>query len=543
MTLTISITGEGTLDSAASPDLEKIPAIAEHFKIYKPTELTKGNQRQFTYSLRPLDADVREFPAVPLSYFDVDKGSYVTLRTEPIPIEVTKAVRLAERDIVASAPGFSGNAKEIETRREGIFANMTDAAELGDESVHPERWLSGLAGLASGYALLAVGVSRWRRISGDAALLRRRAAAGLAKRRLRESAAEFAAGRAREGADHVQTALLGLVADMLDLPAAGLTPAEACQRLESLGVESNLLGRLRTLLETCEGVRYGASAGGSESLNRDAQEMLRILTSALKRQKAPQLVSSLCLLGILSSLLLLSGCNRAVDLDLAKKFQAAQQAFEEAQKTEDFAKVAALDQEILDRGGVSGAVLYNQGNAWMRAGQPGRAVAAYRQAQRYLPRNRYLEENLRSALGRDAPATRRPVIETILFWQNWLSYPEKFSLAAAAAMATFVVAAAGLFAARRVLRRIVWAGLLLTVVLAFSAGYDWHRFDGVRHGVVTQPETIARKGNAASYAPAFNGTLREATEFELVEARGDWLLIRLPGDGEGWIEEKAAVTY
>ena len=28
---------------------------------------------------------------------------------------------------------------------------------------------------------------------------------------------------------------------------------------------------------------------------------------------------------------------------------------------------------------------YNQGNAWMRAKQPGRAIAAYRQAQRYRP--------------------------------------------------------------------------------------------------------------------------------------------------------------
>jgi hypothetical protein len=250
-----------------------------------------------------------------------------------------------------------------------------------------------------------------------------------------------------------------------------------------------------------------------------------------------------CLRGAFLFLLLLSGCVQSVDLELVQKYQAAQQAFDDAKTPEDFAKVAALDQEILDRGGVSGAVLYNQGNAWMRAKQPGRAVAAYRQAQRYLPRNRYLEENLVAALGRDAPATRRPVLETILFWQNWLSYPEKFYLAAAAALATFLVASASLFTTRRMLRRIMWGGLLLTAVMTFSAGYDWHRFEGVRHGVIAQPETTARKGNADSYEPAFNGALREATEFELIEARGDWLLIRLPGDGEGWIEEKAAVTY
>lgn len=61
--------------------------------------------------------------------------------------------------------------------------------------------------------------------------------------------------------------------------------------------------------------------------------------------------------------------------------------------------------------------------------------------------------------------------------------------------------------------------------------------------MVIQAQTIARKGNGPSYEPAFKEPLGEATEFRLVEQRGDWLLIRLPGGGEGWIEQKAAVTY
>jgi len=83
----------------------------------------------------------------------------------------------------------------------------------------------------------------------------------------------------------------------------------------------------------------------------------------------------------------------------------------------------------------------------------------------------------------------------------------------------------------------------MAALLAFSAGYDWLRFDATQHGVVIQSQTIARKGNVASYGPAFKEPLREATEFRVVEPRGDWLLIRLPGGGEGWIEGKAAVTY
>ncbi len=540
MTLTLTLEGEGTLDSASPPDLGKTPAIAEHFKIYEATEQTKGDRREFTYSLRPLDTEIKEFPSVPAAYFDVDAKKYVTLQTDPIPIEVSKAVRLASRDIVASARGISGNSKEIETRHEGIFANITDPAQLGDETIRPERWLGGIGGLALAYGVLLLGVGRWRRIRGDTALVRRRAAVGVARRKLRQAKADFAARRTNEAADGVLAALLGLVGDTLDLPGAGLTSAEACRQLESLGVEAELIARLRSILEHCEGVHYGASAGGSQSLVADAERLIHPLESAMKK-KRPRLPLGVGV--VLLSAALFGGCGRAVDVECAQKFQAAQQAFDEARKPEEFAKAAALDQEILDCWGPSGAVLYNQGNAWMQAGQPGRAVAAYRQAQRYLPRDPCLEANLSSSLGPDAPASSRPILETILFWQNWLSYPEKFYWAGSAALATFVVALASLFFRRRWLGRVAWAALTLTCVLAFSAAYDWQRFADTQHGVVIQPQTVARKGNAVSYEPAFKTPLGEATEFRVIERRGDWLLIRLPGGGEGWIEERAAETY
>ena len=253
-----------------------------------------------------------------------------------------------------------------------------------------------------------------------------------------------------------------------------------------------------------------------------------------------------CLRGAVFFLLLFSGCTKSVDVDLAKKFQAAQQAFDEARKPEDFAKAAVLDQEILDRGGVSrrGAL------------QPGQCVDAGR-ATRPAPSPPIGRPNAISPgtatwkkissprWAATLPATHRPVLETILFWQNWLSYPEKFYLAAAAAIATFLVAAVGLCSPGGVrCAQMVWAGLLAyrragVLGRLRLASFRFH----TEHGVITQQETIARKGNSVSYEPAFKGPLREATEFQLRRARGDWLLIQLPGDGEGWIEEKAAVTY
>jgi hypothetical protein len=242
-------------------------------------------------------------------------------------------------------------------------------------------------------------------------------------------------------------------------------------------------------------------------------------------------------------LLLCTGCARGVDLEVAQTFQEAQKTFDKAQSADDFLRAAGLYQSILDRGVVSGAVLYNQGNAYMQAGERGRAIAAYRQASRYRPREPYLQANLQFALGADNPAGRRPMIEYVLFWQDWLSYPEKFHLTFALAAVTFALGLVALFRHRRLLARVAIVGVVLTLLFSFSAGYDWYRFEKIVHGVIVQDEVIARKGNGTTYQPAFTEPLTEGTEFDLVERRGEWSLIRVPGGGEGWVEDETIVLY
>ncbi|MBN1588172.1 MAG: hypothetical protein JW888_01520 [Pirellulales bacterium] len=239
------------------------------------------------------------------------------------------------------------------------------------------------------------------------------------------------------------------------------------------------------------------------------------------------------------------GCGHGVDVQTADTLRKAQEAFDRAASPEEFLKVASMYQAARDRGVVSGAALYNQGNALMKANQRGRAIAAYREALRYRPTDPYLNANLDYALGQSTSDARRPLIGYIFFWQDWLGYPAKFQLAGAAALATFLLALVALLWRNRLFRHLAIGGLVLTLLLSCSAGYDWYRFDHVKHGVVVDAEVVARKGNAASYQPAFTNPLVEGTEFTVVERRGNWLLVRLAGDGnrEGWIEKNTAVVY
>ena len=252
-----------------------------------------------------------------------------------------------------------------------------------------------------------------------------------------------------------------------------------------------------------------------------------------------------CALGLLILSLISTGCQRSPDAPLVSRFQVAQTAFDQADTSEEFLKAASLFQEIQKTGIVNGGLLYNLGNAYMKAERRGRAIACYRQALRYRPRDPYVKANLQFALGSGAPLRgRRKILDFVLFWQDWIGYSTKFQLTASVGVLALLAGLAGRFlAGGRLFNSLAWVSLVVTLILAGSAGYDWFRFEWVERGVIVSEQVEARKGNSESYAPAFNQPLAEGTEFRLLESRGDWRRIHIEGSGEGWIENQWAVIY
>lgn len=251
---------------------------------------------------------------------------------------------------------------------------------------------------------------------------------------------------------------------------------------------------------------------------------------------------AVCLLVLVS---MMAGCG--TNSQWLGRFERAQEEGKKAETQAQYENVARLYEKLLDDGAECGPVYFNLGNAYMNAGKPGRAVAAYRQAQRYWPTHSFLDHNLKMALGKNAPKDpSRPLIEHLLFWQNWTSYPGKFHLAATVVLLTFALGLAALFTkdrARLYVRRAAWTGLVLSGLFIISATYDWYRFDYKQSGVVIVSEVIGRKGNDKKYDPAFTNPLSEGVEFHVRQTRGDWMLIELPGGQKGWIPGTAAEIY
>ena len=126
---------------------------------------------------------------------------------------------------------------------------------------------------------------------------------------------------------------------------------------------------------------------------------------------------------------LVPGVNHAAEPGARQRtFLRALEVFDGAKSPEDYRRAASLLETLLADGCQNGAVYYNLGNAYFRAGELGRAIAAYRQAKPYRPRDPYLDANLRQALavapGR-LPQPSTPWWRHVLFWSGWLSFPEK----------------------------------------------------------------------------------------------------------------------
>jgi len=285
MTLSLTLTGEGTFQDAVFPDLSRIPEIGGRFKVYEATQEVKEGSCRLTYSLRPLREGKEDFPPIALSFYDPQAERYESVRTEPIPIEITRAERLSGEEIVSGGGGAGPPRMGIEARREGIFANITDPAAVRNEAVSALGWFAGFAGAAGAYVVALLMIIGVRRLTGDRAAMRRRSAPARARARLRHALAELHAGKTRQGADSLQDALVGLVADWADLPEASLTPKDVCRQLAAFGTDEPLLADLARLLEACDAARYGAFAQDGRSLAGDAEELLGRLIASLKNQR------------------------------------------------------------------------------------------------------------------------------------------------------------------------------------------------------------------------------------------------------------------
>lgn len=245
------------------------------------------------------------------------------------------------------------------------------------------------------------------------------------------------------------------------------------------------------------------------------------------------------------------GLDKAQILNLYHDGEASYRLAMECMKTDPakakelFRKSVLSFERINGEGGIeSGKLFYDIGNIYFRLGDTGRAVLNYRRAEKLMPHDMNLEQNLEYARSRCAdkieakPETK--VFKTLFFWHYDLDLKTRAIFFAIFFALVWVLAAVRLFVKEGWVRNCLIACAALSFLMGSSVGLEAFQQSGNRSGVIVAKEVIARKGDGTTFDPTFKEPLHAGTEFRLVEERRGWYYIELADGRRCWVPDSSA---
>jgi tetratricopeptide (TPR) repeat protein len=237
-------------------------------------------------------------------------------------------------------------------------------------------------------------------------------------------------------------------------------------------------------------------------------------------------------------ILLIGGC--APQSTSGAPVMEANRLYEDGQ----FAQAATAYQALLDDGVQDGRVYYNLGNAHFKMGDLGRAVLNYRRAQGRLPRDPDVEANLdlaraqtRDRLDGDGSG---PLVE---LFRHVLTTGTTMDELAAIMLSLWVLLCCllmGIIFWPRRRPHLKYAILVVAALLALSlvsVGVRALDERGRAPAVVVAPSVEAHSGPGYEYLSEFS--LHAGAEIRVLEERGGWARIALPGELQGWVPEES----
>ena len=527
ITLRMEMAGTGNLAGLSPPPV----ATGDAFRRYDPQPV-KGEdndqRRVFEQVIIPNSADVREIPAVSFSFFDPAAGAYQTITRGPIPLEVHAAAPGRAAVLDAGEPIAPTPAAAAPLGRDIVYIKDVAGSFAPRAGADVRGWL--LAVLLTPPLLFGAALfwaQRRERLAADPRLGRFRGAGAAAQRAL-------AAARGGGGIDAVATAMTAYLAAKLDLPPGAVERDRVLARLAAGGVADGARGDVERFFALAEQTRYAAGRGGDEGAAIDLAERI---VAALERERGLERQLGAIVLAVLATAALLSGAARAAEPPLAD-FLRGNQAYADGRYDE----AIGAYQAVRAAGWESGALEYNLGNAYMKRGDIGRAVASYERAVRRLPRDPDVAANL--AFARERAAIEPP---SLPLWQRLLA-PFATRATSGELTAAFAVAWLTLWAAlsvrlflpsaRLALGRLAAVAGLPAAVLAVSLVVRLTAIETADAGVI-----VAAGETAVRFEPSPSGTehfvVGPGTDVILGEERAGWRLVSRADGRRGWVPADA----
>ena len=199
---------------------------------------------------------------------------------------------------------------------------------------------------------------------------------------------------------------------------------------------------------------------------------------------------------------------------------------------------------LIDDGIVNGPLLYDLGNAQVQAGELGHGIATYRRAERFIPADARLTENLTYARTLVSPqfadGTNRSITHRLIGWHSSWDLGIRLGLFAVGWILLWGVLS---IRQQRTVPGQWWlagAGLVMSILFGGSVAIDMFGEEQTVGVLITDDVTV-RKGDAESYQPTFDEPINRGVEFDILESRPLWLHVEFPSGETGWVPRDAVI--
>jgi hypothetical protein len=278
ITYSVTISGAGNFKQVNPPLLlfpDKFdkydPKTTENVKV---TETGGTGTKKFDYVLIPRNAGEFDLPMSEFSYFDTQKGSYVTLKSNPIHLAVEKDPNGTNIQPITSMPMVTG--KKVEHLGNDIlFIKTAPLAALKPSGyvffASSDFWLL-FTSIILIFAIICFIMRKMTKDRQNVALMRNRKANKVAITRLKQSAKLLKADDRVGFYEEVARAVWGYISDKLNMQGSEFSRDKVQEKLTSQNVPQENIDLLIAVMEDCEYARYapGSNHEGMEDMYNEA---------------------------------------------------------------------------------------------------------------------------------------------------------------------------------------------------------------------------------------------------------------------------------
>lgn len=539
--LVITVSGRGNVALLEEPKVNFPP----DFEIYdtKTTENTdKSNggtsgSKSFEYPFIPRSHGDFTIEPVEYSYYDVNAGKYVTLRTEPLHVKVAK--------------GKGGDSTPVTTVNSGV--ERKDVKSLADDIRFIFTGKPGLSGSGSFFvgsvffwillALMILGATSvylaFRKVAAmraDVAGTKNRRATKMAQKRLKLAGEYLDKNLYTAFYEELHKALIGFVSDKLNMDMSEISKDNIASALTEGGVSEEQTKAFTDLLDACEFARYSPD-GGNEAMRSHYDAALKVISSIDSGLKTGG--KSLRKVVTVVTLLLSLGASMNIQ---AKGLDSLWTAGVQAYTDGKFSDASAAWTSIEESGQKSAKLYYNLGNAWFKQGNYPKAILNYERALRLDPSYsdaRYnLEFTSNFVQDKIEPVPEfilKSVARKVCYVMGSNAWAVIFLVLLAAALVMGLLFLLGSSVGKR--RAGFYCGIVLLLLSAGALSFSiWQKSDSVKTdtAIVMSPvSSVKSSPSSGSSKDLF--VIHEGTKVTILDEVGSWKNIALADGRQGWI--------